>query len=217
MHVRTLWLFGSVGAVLTAAILTPIIWNGDAKRHEAPHVQKIAPIAGNVESKRPKARTVHTDSIRQDSNAQGRGAGTDTAKESTKGQDYSYVGVPFPVSASIEPGRRRLNLGSCTTVFNRLATMKEAPRDLAWAPRMEQKIQDEIVSEGDGEFGVRNVECRRTICALEVTSRLISPWGACLSPPIEFLNPNKLFSNVCGYSPTETDVSRVKTTVTLVV
>ena len=214
MRARTLWLSCSAGAVVIAVTLTSMNWSADAKRMAAPHVEETPPITGKVEQGRSLAPTMSSDSSRKDLKA-----GKNTANQSTQGEDYSYVGVPFPVSASIQPGCAKwdLCLGSCTAAFNRLATMKDEPRDLDWAPKMEQKIQDEIVSEGGGGFGVRNVECRRTICALEVISRLSPPWGAYSTPPLEFLNPNKLFSNVCGYSPSETDESGVKTTVTLVV
>jgi hypothetical protein len=218
MRVRTLWLLCSGGMVLTTFILTRVIWNIDAKRPEAPHVQKILPIADNLRPSRSIAAKVHTDTIGQNSNVHRLDSRTDTVNESAKGTDDAYVGVPFPVSASIESGcNGRHYVPTCTTVFARLATMMQEPRDLAWASRMEQKIQDEIISEGDGSFGVRNVECRLTICALEVTSRLSPPYGVYITPPLEFINTNQLYSNVLGYSPTEADDSGVKTTITLVV
>jgi hypothetical protein len=218
MRVRTLWLLCSGGVVLTTFVLTRVIWNINAMRPEAPHVQKILPIADNVKPSRSLAAKVHTDTIGRNSDVHRLDSRTDTVNESTKGTDYAYVGVPFPVSASIESGcNGRHYVPTCTDAFEKLAAMMQEPRDLAWASRMERKIQDEIISEGDGRFGVRNVECRLTICALEVTSRLSPPTGVYMTPPLEFINTNKLYSNVCGYSPIETDDSGVKTTITLVV
>jgi hypothetical protein len=128
-------------------------WSADPKRLAAPHVEQAPPITGNVE---PLAARMNSDSIRKDFNGERLKAGTNTANQSTQGEDCSYVGVPFPVSASIQPGCAKwaLCLGSCTAAFNRLAIMKDEPRDLDWAPKMEQKIQDEIVCEGGGGFGV---------------------------------------------------------------
>jgi hypothetical protein len=219
MRVRTLWFFCSGGVVLTALLLMCVIWSIDAKRPEASHVQKILPIAGNVEPRRSPVAKVHTDTIRQNSNVRRLDAGTGIVSASAQGTDFAYVDVPFPVSASIISGcnNEHLYVPSCTRVLARLATMMQEPRDLAWAPGMEQKIQDEILSEAGGIFGVRNVECRLTICALEVTSQLSPPYGVYITPPLEFINPNKLYSDVLGYSPTERDDSGAKITITLVV
>jgi hypothetical protein len=144
---------------------------------------------------------------------------TKTANQMGAGIDDAYVGVPFPVSASVEAGcnGKIHDLPSCRRVFERLKIMAQEPRDRAWATRMEGKIQDAILSEGPGIFGVRNVECRQTICAVEVISPLSPPYGAYLTPSGDFQAANHVYSDVLGYSPTEFDESGATVTVTLVV
>jgi len=142
-----------------------------------------------------------------------------TANKMEGGIDDTYVGVPFPVSASVEAGcnGKFHDLPSCRRVFERLRIMTQEPRDRAWATRMEGKIQDTILSEGPGGFGVRNVECRQTICAVEVISSLSPPYGAYLTPSGDFQAANHVYSDVLGYSPTDFDESGGTVTVTLVV
>lgn len=91
------------------------------------------------------------------------------------GQDIdSVVGRPFPVSESVKTYchkdvvNRRPSL--CLDVFDLLPQFSREPRDPKWAAEMEADL-GEIVTNEPGDHTIRVIECRRTLCAMEVVSR----------------------------------------------
>lgn len=81
----------------------------------------------------------------------------------------SAVGRPFPVSQSAQI--------DCTTdsgtidceAQRRIDEFAQEPRDLAWAPQLENALQNLIAQRNPG-FSIRNVECRLITCVMEVAS-----------------------------------------------
>ena len=75
--------------------------------------------------------------------------------------------MPFRLSASIMSRCRRLGI-DCDELH--LTKFAEESRDNIWAPLMEENILRLVLSEDSGKYEVRNIECRTTLCALEVAS-----------------------------------------------
>jgi hypothetical protein len=86
------------------------------------------------------------------------------------GYDQSVVGIPFAVSDSVEVvcKRRRVNL--CEMIHEDLTSLSHEARDLAWAPKIESLIRNKVSSQGPDTYSIRSVDCRSTICAVEVES-----------------------------------------------
>jgi hypothetical protein len=82
--------------------------------------------------------------------------------------DESVVGAPFPTSPSVALACKRDHF--CDELKEDLAKMKMEPRDVVWATDMEARIQDYVASLGPDKSFVRDVECRTSYCAVEVTS-----------------------------------------------
>jgi hypothetical protein len=82
--------------------------------------------------------------------------------------DESVVGAPFPMSPSVALGCKRDHF--CDELKEDLAKMKMEPRDVVWATDMEERIRDYVASLGPDKSFVRDVECRTSYCAVEVTS-----------------------------------------------
>ena len=83
--------------------------------------------------------------------------------------DTSAVGTPFTVSASVE-NDCKLDKTVCSLVSQQLEKFSQEGRDTAWADQAEADLQDYIASRGTGKFLIRNIECRATICVVEVAS-----------------------------------------------
>jgi hypothetical protein len=79
----------------------------------------------------------------------------------------AVIGRPFPVSPSVESGCKLDD--SCSDLHQMLSRFAEEPRDPAWASEMEGKLRD-LVMLDSGEYTVRDVECRTSICLVEVAS-----------------------------------------------
>lgn len=79
------------------------------------------------------------------------------------------IGRRFPMSASVEAGCRRLG-GLCDEDLQLLSKMAQEPRDAEWAKEMESNLRDHFVTAEPGEFSIRAIECRTTLCAAEVES-----------------------------------------------
>jgi hypothetical protein len=91
----------------------------------------------------------------------------------------AVIGRPFPVSASVEDECTEMvaRLGDqspCALRIELLSRMAQEPRDPVWAATTEKKIRDFVATEAD-QFTIRAVECRQSICALEVES-IHGPW-----------------------------------------
>jgi hypothetical protein len=85
------------------------------------------------------------------------------------GTDMSVIGTPFSTSVSSLTKCERGN-DICTEVYAKLSQLAREPRDNAWASQTETNIQNQIESLGLDKFAIRNLECRTSVCAVEVSS-----------------------------------------------
>lgn len=79
----------------------------------------------------------------------------------------------FSISPSVAEGCHRMierygSMSGCRTALAMLAKLAQEHRDVAWAHRMETEVRD-IIEQVPGGL-VRTLECRATLCALEVAS-----------------------------------------------
>jgi hypothetical protein len=81
--------------------------------------------------------------------------------------DKSVKGQTFEISASVKEGCKSDTI-ECPLVMASVKRMAEEPRDIDWAAKMEATIQSAFDSQGSDKFVIRNVECRTSICILEV-------------------------------------------------
>jgi len=119
----------------------------------------------------------------------------------------TVVGRPFPVSASVEAGCKDDLF--CQQFHELLRTFSEEPRDASWATEMESKLRDYVTVE-DGQATIRGLECRTSLCLLEVTSPRGVFSGISRDSPLswQLFNENKIW----GY---ETDPTSARITVTV--
>jgi hypothetical protein len=61
------------------------------------------------------------------------------------------------------------NDSDCVAMNRDLTILAEQPRDEAWAKRTEQAFREWIKSNGS-KYTIRSLECRQTLCAVEVSS-----------------------------------------------
>lgn len=78
------------------------------------------------------------------------------------------IGRPFPLSSSIAATCKR-DPDVCKEAHGWLEKMVQEPRDQQWAARAEESLRETILAEGD-KFSIRTLECRQTVCAVEVAS-----------------------------------------------
>jgi hypothetical protein len=121
----------------------------------------------------------------------------------------AVIGRPFPISESVSSGCEREGSDSpCMDVVNLLTQMAEEPRDLRWAKETEAGLQAWLSQ--SSEFTIRAIECRTTLCAVEVSS-IHGPLGRFRygePPDRNVINSIPLF----GY---ETNPSSARVTVTV--
>lgn len=128
--------------------------------------------------------------------------------------DTSVIGRPFPVSSSVTTSCRAISGGgddACGNTWEPLRRMEQEPRDSAWANEMESMLGDHLASGDVGKFRIRAVECRTTICVVEVES-MSGPYFGSFdrdAPLFKVLYPG---IGAHGY---ETDPSGTRITVTL--
>ncbi len=94
----------------------------------------------------------------------------DDREGDTRGLSYDEVGRHFPVSQSVQSTCETYS-DRCKHQYELLSAMKDQPRDLAWAPKLESRLREAL--EGDeGAYRVRTIECRLSLCAVEVESTM---------------------------------------------
>ncbi len=120
--------------------------------------------------------------------------GAESLAPSSNGVDASdsnaVIGRPFPVSVSVQEQCKasQSEKSICDAVNLGLATMEQEPRDPAWAPMIEERLKESLAADPRG-LSIRTIECRRSLCALEVATADRSYIG----PSYEFIVDNKLF------------------------
>jgi hypothetical protein len=101
--------------------------------------------------------------------------GGSVAKGSAAADNFKRPGVagdPFVVPDSIlaacnDPGIKAGHI--CKGFYADLAQMAKEPRDSAWASDMEEKLQAYVEKEFK-DASIRNIDCRTSLCAIEVES-----------------------------------------------
>jgi hypothetical protein len=135
--------------------------------------------------------------------------GRDTAAPTTAGATAStamdprnVIGRPFPVSASVISGCKS---AGCPRVDEYLSQFAQEPRDLAWASDMEIALRN-YVTASQPDVTIRNVECRTSVCFIEVAS--VGPFlkGISLDGPLH----SRVLPATCAFG-----YERGRTTVTL--
>jgi hypothetical protein len=87
------------------------------------------------------------------------------------------VGRDFPVSASVleRCGREPKDPSpACEVVMRDLSSMAKEAREEGWSSGMEKRLA--VIVKLDPRFILRAVECRETICAVEVASIEAGAW-----------------------------------------
>jgi hypothetical protein len=79
------------------------------------------------------------------------------------------VGRPFPIPRSIRDVCEKGPGHVCDVVLPEIDKMGKERRDLAWAPAAEQRLL-ELLGSATGQFTVRALECRTSLCVAEVAS-----------------------------------------------
>lgn len=123
----------------------------------------------------------------------------------------SVIGNPFPTSASVQDSCKKNP--DCDRVNAGLKEMAEEPRDVSWATNMEDQLRDYSASFGSGKYTIRAVECRESLCAIEVASVYgilppALPYGSSL---------DRQLSSWDSWTGHETDQLGAQVTVTLLI
>jgi hypothetical protein len=132
-------------------------------------------------------------------------------QEPQKTIDSAMIGLPFPTSPSVNATCQLSSIRDsslCNAIRDTLSRLAEEPRDVAWANKIESELQDYIESKG---FAVRDIECRQSLCAAEVTS-VVGPFNPYFSSDAPL--KRALFPQV-GISGREASESGEPLTVTL--
>lgn len=101
------------------------------------------------------------------------------ASETTDYEDRSVIGRPVKISPSVQTKCKEESavIGDedsfCEAAFQLVKKMVGEPRDLKWAPMTESLLQGYVhaIESEIGEIVMRNLECRKSICILEVASQ----------------------------------------------
>lgn len=149
--------------------------------------------------------------------------GSQLPKNSVATSDAA-IDRPFPVSDSVMATCKKYDaewernpaLGgdspwTCSKLNELLPKLAEERRDEVWATRMEGKFRELIMAEA-GNFEIRAIECRTSMCAVECASLD----GLLPDPPYEFRRDNQLKTaeRMWGY---EIGPAGARVTVTLAV
>lgn len=98
-----------------------------------------------------------------------RTASAPSAPISSAGTVYAkdVIGRPFPLSLTVTDSCES-ELGHCEDEYRLLSRMEKEPRDERWADRAEGDLRKYFL--GEGKYKIRALECRQTLCAVEVGS-----------------------------------------------
>jgi hypothetical protein len=79
----------------------------------------------------------------------------------------AVIGRPFKISPSVQAGCKEV---TCPELEADLAKFAQQPRDPAWASEMEARLEDYIENSEPNKYQIRNIECRTSMCYVEVAS-----------------------------------------------
>jgi hypothetical protein len=104
----------------------------------------------------------------------------------TRPSDADAIGRPFPLSQSLRDHCKQLARygpdAICDEIHQALSTMAQEPVDPNWAPATEALLRARVTEAG--EYTIRAVECRTTLCAIVVASvygNVLLPYNNILS------------------------------------
>lgn len=117
----------------------------------------------------------------------------------------SVIGRSFRVSASVRAACRSFG---CPYLDQDLAKFVQEPRDPQWSGEVEATLQDLVESE-PGKYAIRDIECRTSICMVEVASI----YGQ--FPAVAYRTLDSAYQSGAEFG-IERDVSSAKTTVTVI-
>ena len=121
------------------------------------------------------------------------------------------IGRTFLVSSSVEDNCKTNLHEDCKRLIQGLTQMSHEARDLLWAAETEEQLRNYVVSAGTGKYLIRNLECRMSWCAVEVSS-IFGGFSPAI-PYDNFLNRKlRIWDDMWGH---ETDPSAETVTVTL--
>jgi hypothetical protein len=140
---------------------------------------------------------------------QGADIGPTAIPAAPMGIDTAVIGRAFQVSNSVE-SRCKPEPNLCTDVLRNLAKLAQEPRDNVWAADMEKLIQANIAQQEQNKYLIRNIECRASVCAVE----LASIFGPYLIGRDDQLH-SSLRPGIATLGVYETDASGARTTVTV--
>jgi hypothetical protein len=127
---------------------------------------------------------------------------------STVAIDRSLVGAQFPVSNSMAQSIRRCAArvetqgpDVCSDVNDNLELIAMEPRDTAWAPIAERGLREMLQSDVARQYEIRNLVCRRTLCAFEVASI----YGSYTGPTYDQVKTLRLKPSVGEFAYERTD------------
>ena len=128
--------------------------------------------------------------------------------------DSSVIDIPFPVSESVEALCRESsspNRDYCATTNKLLKRLAKEPRDMGWAGRVEGELKRFIETKEPGKYSIRAIECRSSLCAVEVASGVGAYWGGFRQGDALY---DELFRGIASHGYEErADGSRITVTV----
>lgn len=117
--------------------------------------------------------------------------GDESAPVASVEMNSSVIGRAFPVSTASRDFCSQQETGSassCSSIEDAFANFSEEPRDNGWAEKMENELR-EYVGTQEYRYTILALECRSSLCAIEV----VSPDGQMLfDPPSSFKQATQL-------------------------
>jgi hypothetical protein len=197
--------------IICALVLTiPSHW----KVAETSEIQradgKIHPLEGSGQLSESVIRVSYQGADNPNDSAAERGdIGPTAVPAAPMGIDTSVIGRAFQVSNSVE-SRCKHEPNLCTDVLRNLGKLEQEPRDNVWAADMEKLIQANIAEQEQKKYLIRNIECRTSVCAVEVAS-IFGPYLIGRDDQLH----SSLRPGIATLGVYETDASGARTTVTV--
>lgn len=173
------FLLGGVLATFGVALWVYRQWEAGTYGHSMHEMAPSLALHGptQLENAMPTGATLTTGRSKlrsQFQNVTSQVSGTDTTApdyvgaESHDDESKSVVGRPFPISGALRA--RCLESVGTTCESLLLREFPEQPRDQQWSDRMEAKLRDVVINVEPGKYWIGEIECRTTLCVVEVSS-----------------------------------------------
>jgi len=152
----------------------------------------------------PDSSPTHRTAVEDSRNTR---SGSTVSSRSSVSDPTSVVGRPFKFSPSVQAGCKEV---ACPELEADLAKFAQQPRDPAWASTMEARLEDYIENSEPDKYQIRNVECRTSMCYVEVAS-IYGPFF----PPGSDSPMRQLLFTAGGDFGYEVDPSSARITITI--